>query len=345
MIRPLGDAHLSDPCSFPRWARKADPSSMPLDMSMMYSAVRICGTKTLEDGSLRQGANGTGFVVMIPSKKIGDLSYSYVVTAHHVIAPLSGIYIEFANPSQAGALYPAQPLADWRRPKDERIDLAFAPVSIPTGQTAIGLPFNSMVIYGLEPTLGALIYYVGLLAPLNIPMARSGTLGALDVAGIEHDRGYVYDAHLVDVRSYGGFSGSPCYFEYPLANLTPLDLTELPVKLPPGNQGPKGSLGFLHLLAGMFTEHYEVKGRPPSSLGLGVILPADTIVEALMSDDLRKEREDMDDAHLAREPDARPRAASVPEQADELARFEDLTSKLLRVPKSEIDEQRKGKGA
>jgi hypothetical protein len=343
MMASLWNAHLSDPCSFPRWARKKAPNSMPLDLTMTYSAVRICGDRAEPDGSIRRKvASGTGFIVSVPSEKVDKRTHGYIVTPHHVTAPLSNIYVEIANPSQSGALYPPEPVGDWRRPAGEKVDLAVAPFPAPAGQTPIALELNVQVLDGLVLSPGADFHYVGLLAPLDIPMARSGTIGAIDVAGIEHDGPYDYPAHLADVRSYGGFSGSPCYVEYPLVNLTPLDLKELPVRLPAGSDGPYGACGYLHLLAGMFVEHYNVPGAPAASLlGIGVILPTDTIVEALLSDELRQDRAADDDEFLAREPEQRLDAAAVQAAStDEHANFEDLFSKLIRIPKSEIDEQR-----
>jgi len=350
MIAPRGRAHLSDPCSFPLWARKKARNSMPLDLTMTYSAVRICGDKADPDGTVRTNvANGTGFIVTVRSDRVENRTHGYIVAPHHVIASLSNIYVEIANPSESGALYPPQPVSDWRRPAGEHVDLAVAPFPAPAGQTVIALELGVQVLRDLVLSPGADFHYVGLLAPLDIPMARSGTIGATDVAGMDHDGPYDYPAHLADVRSYGGFSGSPCYVEYPLVNLTPLDLDELPVKLPASVRGPLGASYYLHLLAGMFTEHYEVKdvkGNPVSALGIGVILPTDTIVKALLSDDLRKEREQMDDAYLTKEPDARLQAAASESGSSEpsnteLESFDALATKLVQVPKSEIDALRK----
>jgi hypothetical protein len=267
-----------------------------------------------------------------------------------VIAPLSNIEVEFANPHKQGELYAPESVTDWRRPANEKLDLAFAPHRLPEGRTPIGLDLGGTVTYGLDISLGATMYYIGLFAPLNIPMARSGTIGAINVPTIRHSDPYDYPAHLVDVRSYGGFSGSPCFIEYPLANLTPLDLSQLPVRLPWANpeeeaesKGRYGGLGFLHLFAGMFTEHYDPQNpaRAASVLGIGVVLPADPIIEALMTDDLRKERFDADDAFLRENPTLTADAASVEGDATEFGRFEDLTDKLLRVPKKELDDKLK----
>jgi hypothetical protein len=324
--------------SAPRWARKAKPYTMPLDLTMMYSAVVICGDRPDDAGQSKRIRSGTGFIVTVPSTKIRGRSYGYVITPHHVICDLTNIEVEAANPYSQGELYPAASITDWRSPKVyPKADLAFAPYPIPSGQKVIALPLGALVQYGLDLSLGAQLHYVGLLAPLGIPMARSGTIGALDVSGIQHDGPYEYAAHLVDIRSYGGFSGSPCYVEYPMANLTPLDPGQFPFKLPHNfDEKPVGALAFLHLFCGMFTEHFSDKRMSgfASTLGTGVVLPADPIIEELMTDELRSERDEEDKRWIASQPESPIEAASDSGgQNDDFERFEDLTRRLVQTPK------------
>lgn len=295
---------------------------MPLDLTMMYSAVRICGDRTDDAGGVERVTNGSGFVVTVLSKTAPGVSHGYVVTADHVISELINIEVEAANPHRRGELYPAASVTDWRKPTiNPKADLAFAPYPAPTDQTLISLPVGGLVQYGLDLSLGAQFHYVGLLAPLGIPMARSGTIGALDVVGIQHDSPYEYPAHVVDVRSYGGFSGSPCYVEYPMANLKPIDPETFPIMLPHNfEEKPLGPLAFLHLFCGMFTEHFSDRRMSgfASNLGTGVVLPADLIIEELMTDDLRRERDQEDQRWLA--------AQSKPGQSPSATREQDAGS-------------------
>lgn len=96
-------------------------------------------------------------------------------------------------------------------------------------------------------------------------------------------------------------------------------------------------MAYMHLFCGMFVEHYNLKGftgNPASLLGIGVIMPADTIIDVLLSDDRRKARAEDDRAFLSVEPGGGFEAASSAEDdGDEFERFEELTDKLLRVPK------------
>jgi len=71
------------------------------------------------------------------------------------------------------------------------------------------------------------VYYIGLLAAVptmeagGIPMVRAGTIGALyqdDIPTKRDNENPTVEpvAHLIDARSRGGFSGSPCLVEKPV---------------------------------------------------------------------------------------------------------------------------------
>jgi hypothetical protein len=319
---------------------------MPIDPKMMHSAVRIIGD--VPDDRLvmgrRRGPIGTGFFVTVPSEADRTVRYGYVLTAHHVIEDESLIEIQAPNPFGNGELYEPVAVTGWRQPLSD-VDLALAPFG--GGDRAHqALKAESQILpHGTMPALGADIHYIGILTPLDRSMARTGTIGALDQQGIAHKGGYTYSAHLVDCRSYGGFSGSPCFLELKYAGLTPTSdsLAPTPTDWEPV---PMGDIQYFVTLCGMFTEHLE--DNPPGEVatryGVGVMLPSDAIWEALMSDEVRSERTEQD-TRLKNESPGGPQLenASVgsPRLDDEFARFEDLTRKLVHTPKSEVDEKRK----
>ena len=347
--------------------------AMPLGPYMMWSAARIIGDlrivdpKTKDVVGTRRGPIGTGFFVRVPSEADDSLGYTYLVTAHHVIVGETNIEVEVANPFMEGALHAPLPVTDWRPttslvPKPAAPDIAIAPFKRPADYGIVALEAGKHLVPGLGPILpGAHFYYVGLLAPLDRPMARSGTIGAVAQTGLASDL-YPYDyvAHLVDCRSYGGFSGSPCYLEYPMPGLKPA--TPQPPDLP-SSQGPVGQMQYQHTLCGMFTAH--LKSAPPedvedevderykdqlvSRYGVGVLLHSDHIWEALMNDQMRQERAQMD-ANIAKAVEEggstiEPLGSfAVPVSNPEFENFDALASKLVQVPKSEIDAKRKQDG-
>jgi len=321
----------------PEWAR-AKPGEMPLHPNMIYSAFRVWGN-ALDRRSLtgqRWQPIGTGFLATIRSEADPEVRYAYAVTADHVIADQNRVEIQAPNPFGNGELYDPIELTDWRQPI-EGLDLAVAPFDHANQdeRTFAAVDFERQVLpANAMPALAATVYYVGLLAPLNRAMARSGTIGALNQEGIRHDGGYEYTAHLVDCRSYGGFSGSPCYLETAFAGLRPVQPT-MPIAATWSELEPLGNINYFAALCGMFTQHLETDGDVVSRYGVGIMLRSDEIREALMSDELRKERREQDD-RLSKEEPGGPhlRNASRSDPGDdEFDRFEDLTRQLVNTPK------------
>jgi hypothetical protein len=309
---------------------------------MIHSAVRITSFGKLA---------GTGFIVAVGSETIPGERYGYVITAHHVIHTELGLEVQVPNPFANGELYPPVPVSDWRQPLS-KVDLAVTPFPAPDDRNyqAIDVEDVLPVERRPRPKLGEQIYYVGIFEPLMRPMARSGTIGALEQSGIPHEGDYTHEAdHLVDCRSYRGFSGSPCFAVVPFALLDQ----------PPPLGATADTLAETHRLAdvqhwaapcGMFTSHYSDEETEDaqgviSRYGVGVMLPSSEIRRALMTDDLRSERRAWD-AELAEakkrdQPTLRNAGFLGADQGgDEFERFEDLTRKLVNVPKKEVDEQR-----
>lgn len=287
---------------------------------------------------------GTGFLVRVPSETVPDKWHGYLVTAQHVIDDQTNpCELEIANPDQPGTVYDRLPVSKWCQPIED-LDLAVALFWPPGGYVATALEVGNHLFEHLptELLLGAGFYYIGLLAPLNRVMARSGTIGAVYQSGLKHRGGYVYAAHLGDVRSYKGFSGSPCFVEYPVAKLTPQGTL---VPSPP-QWGPLGRINYLHLLCGMVTWHLEppAKNVELSAFGVMCILTSDDIWRALMSEKLAAKRRKQDE--ISPEPEARQvnLGAKEAQTNEEFERTEALTRKLLKVPKKELDEKRREEG-
>jgi Trypsin-like peptidase domain len=325
---------------------------MPLDGRMLYSAVRLIGDRTRDEKVGRERLPiGTGFFVIVQSKAMPSAADTYLLTAHHVVRSQTDVEVEIADPFNAGRLHPRLKTRGWCQPV-EGLDLAVAPFERPDEYGALALQMDYHLVETLNVPLGADFHYVGLLGPLDRPMARSGTIGALNQEGVPLKR-YEYAAHLADCRSYGGFSGSPCFAEYAFPSLTP---KEPPAPLPECS-GDVGRMRYLHLLCGMFTGHLtsdpdeepedEIDERFAAELvsryGVGIILPSDAIWRALMTPELQKKRQENDRARLEAAEKLKPTIEEVgAADDDEFDRFEDLTRKLVQVPKPAMDEKRKG---
>lgn len=304
---------------------------MPLDQSMLNSVVRISSAGELL---------GSGSIVSVPSETIRGKRWPYLVTAHHVIRGQIEIEVEIPNPVALGDLYEPQPARHWRQPFDG-VDLAVAPFFGRGDRRWEASRLDLDVLApDLPPSLGAPVHYLAIFAPVGRPIARSGAVGALHVP-IE-GQGYRYEGHLVDCRSYAGFSGSPCFATQPVAMLD--DLTSQPPEVPSRGESADAELasfGHCALMVGLFTAHYtdedavEHEHDRAGGHGVGVMLGARYVWEALMAEDARAERREWDEMHQAeRKAVRRPMVeAAAHARNAEFERFEALTRQFATPPK------------
>lgn len=322
-------------CDLPEWRRHPAGDLMPLHDQMLFSAARVIGTGV----GRRRVTIGTAFIVSVRSEA-AKREYPYVLTAHHVLKGQQEIQVQFPNAFGNGDLYDPVDVSDWRQPL-KGVDLALAPWTYDPARPILAYDLEYQVVPGGKvgnPRLGSRIFYVGILLPLERPMARSGTIGALHQTGVLPDRKkYDYPAHLVDCRSYDGFSGSPCFLELPFPNLTP---RPLPMPVPVGTKVlTTGEMTYLMPLCGMFTDHLndESSDGTVSRYGVGLMLRGNEIRSALMTDVMREERQKWD-AELSEVEKNQPPFQEVSVQVnpwdvgDEYANFENLTRILVQAP-------------
>lgn len=310
---------------------------MRLPKDAITAGVRIVGER--KTGG--RGTIGTGFLLSVPSEVLVDVRHTYVITAHHVIDAQHKVEIQGANPFQPSHLYPAFEVTDWDHPI-ETLDLALAILDTESDeggdQILRGTDWESMMPPKHVPGLGGPVIYIGYLAPADRMMARSGTVGALEQTGIKlAEPMYDYECHLVDCRSFDGFSGSPVFFiqEHPILEETPKFKVLGPM---PDDFPPIGSTGNFPVICGMFTEYLEDKSPNQdgtvSRYGVGIVLPSREIWSALMTKEQKGKRRKLDEERKAREGEDGPafRQASLSED-DEYARFERLAGQLANTPK------------
>lgn len=289
---------------------------------------------------------GTGFVVGVPSAHPEGV-FLYIATAAHVVRPCSSTFVRVNRPD--GSVEDL-PVDRWIFHPFE--DIAVTPVlgedfghSYGTAESFIG---SARVDH--HPAPGDDVFFAGLLGQVrsmgerNIPMVRSGSIGALYQEGVPmrlpddtvlHVRG-----HLIDCRSFGGFSGSPCFVRFI------------------SGQGQTERLGLRYpiqstLLLGMVGGHFDLKAsvalpdqeekfKVPVAAGIAVVYPAESIVNTLEEDELVAERAD-DNARIEkemRERESEDAATADVAGEDQFARFQALAQRLVHVPKSELDQKR-----
>jgi hypothetical protein len=179
---------------------------------------------------------------------------------------------------------------------------------------------------------------------------RSGSIGALYQDGIPirlpDDTVIHASGHLIDCRSFGGFSGSPCFVRF----LSGQGQTERM-----GLRYPIQSTLLLGMVAGHFDRTASValpegedRLKVPVAAGIAVLSTAETIIETLNEEELVTEREADNEDYRQRMAVEEGEGAATLDSAEtegEFGHFDALASKLVQVPKSEIDAKRKQEGS
>ena len=262
---------------------------------------------------------GTAFVLCVQGEPAKS---HYLVTANHVVQDGRQTW---ARIRRTGGESPVdEPIREWL--PHATSDVAIAPFDIDIPGTDVRPIWEDLFAdkTHMELHRGDVVYFIGLLADVptmaerSIPMVRSGRLGALyqeDVPMKDGDlRRKEPRAHLVDCYSRGGFSGSPCLVE---------QATVL------GN-----NIGSYLTLLGVIIGHF---GSTNDNAGVAVVAPVEAIRDLLIDPEMTEMRKRADEkAKQEREDETWANAAVLDSTGaeSEFDRFEDLTRKLVQVPKS-----------
>ena len=249
---------------------------------------------------------GTAFFVRM-SSEIPGLSFTYLVTAKHIIEeickpPKNGkIYVR-ANVKQGGATHISTSLSDWHlasaEAAEKEVDVAVMPFEL-DGLDFMSIPVESAATYKRiqdeNISIGDEICIIGLFTRLegehrNMPIARIGNIAAFPEDKVRTKAGLI-DAYLVEARSIGGLSGSPV-----MVNITGFR--------PPDHARPEPGvriniffwLGLIHghwdtELSGDYSATEDTFNNEKLNMGIAVVVPVDKILEVLNHEKLSKERE------------------------------------------------------
>jgi Trypsin-like peptidase domain len=348
-------AHPGPPYDRPKRGLRGTRSYVALNDTIPRTVAFIISQRK-KAGAVRQTPIGTGFLlgVRTPPEPQFPVAFTlYLVTAAHVVRsePMTWVRLRRMD----GTLTDI-PIPEWTL--HERDDVALTvleldetaqPYDVAVLPIPDFLPSYAAQRYGDErrpryrPMLGDRVYFVGLFAPIsamgeqNVPLVRSGTLAAWNQerVPVRMPDGTVleYTAHLIDSRSYSGFSGSPCFVQFPIG---------------PGIGGigrPHEETELLGLVASHFdfTENAKLTGELsemgkvdiPVHLGVAVVMPAESIEELLDREDVVADRKEREKKYLDQEGNE---SASTPDVVDaesgsEFERFEDLARELVNTPK------------
>jgi hypothetical protein len=180
-------------------------------------------------------ANGTGFLVAVPSTTDKTKGYGYLVTAKHVLptdsnnlaSPLySRIFLRLNRKPNGSETLPLDIVSSGTKQNvffhsDDSVDIAVIPIGFDTNVfDALVLPFDVLAtakdIAENHIGVGTDVFFEGMFTPFlgqqkSYPIARFGRVAMLPDEKI-HFNGQEIDAYLVETFAFGGNSGSPVFF-------------------------------------------------------------------------------------------------------------------------------------
>ena len=178
-----------------------------------------------------------------------------------------------------------------------------------------------------------------------MPIARMGNIAALPQDPINLETGPDVAA-LVEVRSIGGLSGSPVFVHLPFWRDVPEGMTLVGGGAEADSGGASWLLGVMHgfFPVGSNDPDGVSQGREDLNTGIAVVSYADRILDIINDGDqitMRRKLAESWDSHATPVPTSGGVAPAnlIPE---EFSKFQELAQRLVRVPKSEIDDLRSG---
>lgn len=278
---------------------------MDISEDILKSVVFICLKSNMSTKPI-----GTGFIMSVVSKNKPEVSYTYLVTASHIIekAYNTGLQIVIKINTKEGTvkeLYLPKEARFFEHPNNSSspVDVAVIPFPVPNDTDIRHIPItmclrNEEIEEG-KIKIGNDVFIVGLFAPhhgksKNIPIVRFGNIALMSNEKVSVKwKNAEIDAFLIEARSIGGISGSPVFLRTPLHRIDPED----------------GKLKMQPLinirLTGLVHGHWsineskidEITEEKNVNMGIAIVIPAFKIFETIMQDELEKIRSELDKKH------------------------------------------------
>jgi len=260
------------------------------------------------DGTIKYG--GTAFLVMVPAPINKTQSFTYVVTAKHVLEEIQKEigqrpFVIRVNKSDGTSVMFTVDLTHWTYHPDASVDAAVsifsAPQEIRSQLDIRFIPVEDFITdqditeYAIGP--GDEVFMTGLFTKAagtsqNMPIVRMGNVALMPTERIPHGNVSI-EAYLVEGRSIGGLSGSPVFV-----------CATIKVGFPSMN--PKEQQFYWAPATGFFfglaRGHWDV---PPNrtlleaekvNMGISVVVPASKIKEILYLPELQEMRRKTEEA-------------------------------------------------
>lgn len=262
------------------------PMRLPDDFR---NCVSFLGTR-LPDGGVSY--RGTVFVIGYPVPDRRNYYHTYLATAAHNIryARSSGTGLVIRYNTTDGGSVEVDTTTDWYYHPDESVDLAVVPFDPPEKYQTGLIPVETFATDDLLQEhnfgIGDEVMAVGLFyfrhgKMRNLPVVRSGMIASMPEEPFPDDNtGLTYEAYLVEMRSFGGLSGTPVFTVIHRGSLM--------------NRPGRVFSPLVHNLAliGVIRGHWKIRGTSQNleveqaNLGLTIVTPAQQLTQLLMRPEL-----------------------------------------------------------
>lgn len=204
-------------CDFRLTSRSGDVSMLP---SQLLNSVFFLYAQD-GDGNLT-GPFGTGAFIAFTSEKFPKLRHLYAVSNHHIVHRNGASVIRLNTSNGQHRFIKLEP-HEWHRMMHD--DLAAVDITDRVSADGDDIAFvkaewllTKKFIEDFQVGVGDDVVMIGMLArsegnERNEPVARFGSIAriASDRNKVPHEDGHYCEAHICDMRSRSGFSGSPVF--------------------------------------------------------------------------------------------------------------------------------------
>lgn len=303
--------------------------------------------KAAKEGT-RLGASA--FIVVLPSddKSLPEqLGHYYIVTNKHVV-PDKEVWVRI-NKSMGGYATPSIAKEKWVEHKTA--DLKAAYWRFDDGLSYIGVNRSMMLTPELQMRWqygpGDEVFLIGRYIDVegkahNVPTVRTGVLSAFPAEPIlNNSTRQKEESILVEVRALKGFSGSPVFVTR-AARIERSDKYDGAPIVKRVDESPCYLLGvnwgyhpWREPILGSKDEPVIPRQYIKTNSGMAMVVPAEKLLELLDDPRLVKPRREMEIKEKKLRAEAAVGEAASADESEEFENFEDLTQKLVQVPKSE----------
>ncbi|HWD92654.1 MAG TPA: hypothetical protein VG938_09915 [Verrucomicrobiae bacterium] len=259
---------------------------------------------------------GTGFFISMPSTRVPNHNFIYLITARHVVEGINGrdFYVRLnTKDGKSHTFQGDNQVTWWYHPNDnehKKTDVAVYFMLFPRGLTQkldfSAIPSVSILTDELIKSEGVgdgdEVCIAGLFShhsgnEKNLPIIRTGNIAMMPDEPITANRYGKMESYLIECKSIGGLSGSPVFALKPTAVL----LGNSPV------QTTQWKMFLLGLIHGHFnspenkmdTTIEDSEETRKMNVGIAIVTPAKKILEIINHEGLAKYRHEMEEKKIA----------------------------------------------